>query len=1223
MKSRVNRVLSKVLPVRADEATVALLMFAYSFLAMTAYNILKPITKSKAIDQVGADNLPYILMGSSVLIGVLMHLYGSAARRIPRQHVVPLTQSAIIALLGVFWLLLKTDAVWVTVALYFFGQILGILLISQFWTLANDVYDARQAKRLFGLIGGGACLGGALGNSITKFTIKELGSNNLLLVSAAALAICVAIVVRIGRHRTDGPHAEFEEDLGVGGREALRLLAQSRQLRVLAAVVGLAVMGAAVVDQQLSMAAEAFRVDEESIAELLAEIGTYLSLAGFAVQVALTSRIHRSWGITAALLLLPVGLGASATLILLTGSLVAVGGARVLDGTLRYSLDKTTREVLFLPVPAGLRFRAKPFIDVTMEKFGKACAAMLLLVLIRPWGLGLDWRSLSYASLVMTAVWIAVALVAWREYLRAFRASIGARTIAPGTIRTEVDPTTIETLVEELSHPDESAVLYAIEMLEALDKRHLVTPLLLQHQSARVRARTLRALALSRSPAASRWMPTVARMVQDEDVDVRAAALRALAELEHEDAAVLMRRHLSDGEPRVVVTSAIALANSRRPDDVTAAEAALQQLIADTRESAATGRAEAATALAHITDLQFRPLLVPLLYDRDLVVVQKAIRSARVMGASDGLFVPGLLSLLGHRALKVYARDALVGYGEEAVGVLAYSLRDQREHVWIRRHIPATLAQLGTQRSMDALVAALDDPDGFLRYKAIAAIEKIRRDHPAIACPRPVIESQVVKETSRYYSGLTLQQNLLRHTPDAYDSLLARALQDKLHRTIDRIYRLLGLLYHGDDVAAARYTIEQGESRRRAAAVEYLDNLLGGVVRKRVMPILDDSPLSDKVRYANLVLKSRPRDLEDTLAQLVHEDDPVVAAAAIHFVGQREIWGLTDDLEYVATHRSSEDRVVVEAASWALAAKHPALSGAGTIESLPIVELADRVRVIPLFASLSVDELFRIAQAGEEIRHPAGRDLCHASAPAADVLFLLEGGAATIDGAAAGSQIVPPAVIGFEDVLQGTALRSTVRALEATVCFRIAADDFMTMVSDNVLLAQSLFGLLLANDGPRVPFAPPPPQVLNDRASQGAATSARLLRQDPLLSRASAAQLLALTAVAPEVPLKAGAVLFDVGTPPAVYQIVQGELLLEHAVAGTLLAPAGATIGVADTLAGAASGWRATVTRDGKALRLDRDELFAVLADHVDLMQGLFCGVLALRDTETKLAALS
>jgi AAA family ATP:ADP antiporter len=1213
-----------VISLREDEMTGALLMFAYSFLAMTAYNIVKPVFKSKFIDHLGADNLPYVLMASSMLIGLLMHGYSAVARRLPRRHVVPMTQSALIGILVVFWLLLQTGAIWVTIALYFFGQIFGILLISQFWTLANDIYDARQAKRLFGLIGGGACLGGALGNSITAFTIEELGSNTLLLVSAATLAVCVAIVSRVTRRPNVGQTGEFDDDLGVGGREALRLLAESRQLRVLAAVVMLAVMGAAVVDQQLSMAAEALRVDEESVATLLAQVGAYLSIAGFAVQVGLTSRIHRSWGITAALLLLPVGLGASATLVLLTGALWAVASARVLDGTLRYSLDKTTREVLFLPVPPGLRFRAKPFIDVTMEKFGKAFAAVLILVLIRPWGLGLDWRRLSYASLVMTAIWIAVALIAWREYLRAFRASIGSRAIAPNTIRTEIaDPATIETLVEELSHPDEAAVLYAIEMLEALDKRHLITPLLLQHPSPRVRARTLRALALSRSRVAARWMPTVAAMVQDEDVDVRAAALRALAELEHEDAAVLMRRHLGDAEPRVVVTAAITLANSGRSDDVAAADAALRQLIADTREVAAAGRAEAATALAHIDGRRFRPLLVPLLYDRDLTVVQKAIRSARAMGASDGLFVPGLLSLLGHRALKAHAREALVGYGEDVVGALAHALRDQREHLWIRRHIPATLAELGTQRSMDALVAALDDPDGFLRYKAIAAIEKIRRDRPAIACPRPVLESQVVKETSRYYNGLTLQQNLLRHVPQADESLLAKALQDKLHRAIDRIYRLLGLLYHVDDVAAARYTIEQGESRRRAAAVEYLDNLLGGTVRKRVMPILDDTPLSDKVRYANLVLKSRPRDLDDTLAQLVHEDDPVVAAAAIHFVGQNQLWTLADDLEYIAAHRSADDRVVVEAASWAMAIRQAGSRTAVVTESLPIVELADRVRVIPLFASLSVDELFRIAQAGQEIRHASGRDLSYAGAPAADVLFLLEGGARRVDGDGSGREIVSPAVIGFEEVLQGTALRSTVRALEHTVCFRIAADDFMTMVSDNVLLAQALFSLLLAHDRPRVPFTTKVHRLSADRTTPGAADAARFLRQDPLLSRATAAQLLALTAVAPEVPLKAGAVLFDAGTPPAVYQVVQGELLLEHPGIGSMVAPPGATIGVADTLAGTASGWRATVTRDGQVLRLDRDELFSVLADHVDLMQGLFSGVLALRNTDPEYASLA
>ena len=56
----------------------------------------------------------------------------------------------------------------VAVAFYLFGLIIGILLISQFWTLANDVYDPRQAKRIFGFIGAGASLGGFAGATMTS-----------------------------------------------------------------------------------------------------------------------------------------------------------------------------------------------------------------------------------------------------------------------------------------------------------------------------------------------------------------------------------------------------------------------------------------------------------------------------------------------------------------------------------------------------------------------------------------------------------------------------------------------------------------------------------------------------------------------------------------------------------------------------------------------------------------------------------------------------------------------------------------------------------------------------------------------------------------------------------------------------------------------------------------------------------------------------------------------
>jgi AAA family ATP:ADP antiporter len=1208
VESLAKRVVGRLTNTRSGERTIALLMFAYSFLAMTSHNILKPVTKSKFIDQLGSDNLPYVLMASSVLIGVLMHVYSDASRRVPRQYVIPITQSIFVGLLVLFWGLLRTDAAWVTVALYFLGQVLGVLLISQFWTLANDVYDARQAKRLFGLIGGGACLGGALGASVTAITVQEFGSNNLLLVSAATLAICVGIVLRIGRLPHAGPHLESFDERGVGGREAILLLKQSPHLRILAAVVGFAAIGAAMVDQQLNMAAEATRSDGDAIAALLAQVTVYLSIAGFVVQVALTSRIHRSFGIAVALLLLPIGLGASATFILITGALQAVAGARVLDTTLRYSLDKTTREVLFLPLPADLRFRAKPFVDVTMDRFAKAAAAVLILALIHPRGLGLDWRQLSYASLFVTGAWVAVALKAWREYLRAFRASIVSRDIAPAAIRSEVaDAATVEALVEELSSPDERAVLYAIDLLEALDRRKLVTPLLLQHQSARVRAKALRVMTAAGSSIAARWGPTIERMVQDEDVDVRAAALHALAGLSHEDAAVLLRRHLDDAEPRVAVTAAIALANSGMPADIDSAEIALLRIVSDARDTSASAREEAATALGRIEHPRFRPLLVPLLHDPDVDVVRKAIKSARALGASDGLFVPALLSLLGHRALKAQAREALVGYGEAIVPVLAHALADKLEQLWIRRHVPATLALIGTSGAMDALVAALGEPDGFLRYKAITAIEKLRRESPSISCPRSTLEAAVLRETSRYYNGLTLQNNLLRHALDGADSLLGRALEDKLQRSIDRIYRLIGLLYQVEDVAAARYTIEQGERRRRAAAVEYLDNLLGGAVRRRVMPILDDTPLADKVRYANGVLRSRPRDLEDTLAQLVHDDDPVIAASAIHFAAPRNFPALRGDFEYVIAHRPATDAFVREAAACAV-------RDGGAIDGLPIVALVDRIRRTPVFAALSIDELFRVAEVGQEVRHQAGREILHAGQNADEVFFLLEGVLETTSEREPWRELTAPAVVNVEEVLQGVPLSSTIRAIEHTIGFRVPAAVFLTMVSDNILMAQSLFRLLLGQSPYRLRRAI---SASDSATKSGSLKSARLFRQDPLLAGATATQLLALRAFASEVPLIAGAVVFDVDAPPATFQILEGEVRLESPDQAPLLASAGATFGVADTLAGTPSGWRAVVTEEGRALRLDRDDLFVVMADHVDLMQSLFTEALRLRDQET------
>ena len=278
-----QRVLGRIVDVRREEIVTMLLLFAYSFLAMTAYNIIQPLTRSKLISSLGAVNVPWVIFGSGLLIGVLMLGYTRLVSLLPRRWALPITQTGMaVAMIG-FWVLFQTGGEWVSVAFYIWGLILGILLISQFWTLANGLYDPRQAKRLFGFVGGGVMLGGMTGAGLTAAIIETVGTNTLLLWSAFALLVCAGIVsVILGREReaTASVTAAVDEEKGVSMARAFALLRGSRQIQLIAAVISFGSLGAMLIDQQLNMAAEMFKgAGQEDSDRRLPRAGALLRVA--------------------------------------------------------------------------------------------------------------------------------------------------------------------------------------------------------------------------------------------------------------------------------------------------------------------------------------------------------------------------------------------------------------------------------------------------------------------------------------------------------------------------------------------------------------------------------------------------------------------------------------------------------------------------------------------------------------------------------------------------------------------------------------------------------------------------------------------------------------------------------------------------------------------------------------------------------------------------------
>ena len=377
-----------------------------------------------------------------------------------------------------------------------------------------------------------------------------------------------------------------------------------------------------------------------------------------------------------------------------------------------------------------------------------------------------------------------MALRARRGYLEAFRRSIETHDVKPAELRLAVaDLQTVEMLVEELSSTDPERVLYAMEILESLDKKNLVSPLLLYHDSAEIRVRAVGVLDGAPPQLALRWLPGLRRLLMDPDPEVRMAAVGALANIESVDVAEMVRPLLHEPNARVAMTAAMILSRSTRPDDIAAAEEALQALAGDPRDSAIETRKELASALRHVRDPRFRRLLVALLMDSSTEVAGEALRSVRQMRDADSIFVPSLIALLRHPQLKGRARDLLVECGESVLDALGQFLRETEEDLSVRMGIPGTIARIPSRRSVEILLDALGETEGALRANVIAGLETLRRRNPDFNFRRVPVEALVLKECeslSRYfelYSACCGQDRLAGR-------LLARALREKTERSV-------------------------------------------------------------------------------------------------------------------------------------------------------------------------------------------------------------------------------------------------------------------------------------------------------------------------------------------------------------------------------------------------------------------------------------------------------
>ncbi|MBI3401138.1 MAG: HEAT repeat domain-containing protein [Acidobacteria bacterium] len=863
--------LSRLLQIRQGESARALLLFAYLFLVVTSYVVTKSTRDALFLEHYSAASLPYADIASSLSVGAVMAAYLRLGRRAGLRTLMVGSLAVFSLTSFMFWGLSRSDEpFWMLPVLYVWASVYGVLLPAQVWMLANHVLTTREAKRLYGIIGSGAILGWIVGGMMTKAVAARAGTANLLLMTGGALAICPLLVTFIWREsgaeerRVDRVAGRPRRPLAPGGlRQSFAVVWRSPHLRAIAGVICLSSLVTTVAAWQFRAIAKSVIPETDALAAFFGTFNVYAGLLSLATQLFLTSRFLRRFGLGVALLVVPLALTAGSFAVLLWAS---IGSAVLLKGSdqvLRYSIDRSTVELLYLPVPEDQTRHAKAFIDTVVWRIGDCLGAICVLVGVVL--LGLSAAQISVVTIVLLGGWIAAAATARRQYVNSLRTSLFEHRVDAERLSQVIDRSTSEVLADALNSNNSSDILYALNLLKDREAPHTRIHPLLGHASADVRRETIAVLASAGDGTVVR---EVERLLEaDRDPSVRAEALLYLARMTGADPLTRLERLDDVGGASISSAMAIFLA---RPGPTQNLET-VRLLIdgAHMREGAEgeLARVEAARLLATLAfpSRGFDDQLRALLYDRAPAVARQAIRAAGV--TRNASMIPVIVARLGEPELTAEATIALAACGDAAVPELGRVLHDAHAPAALRLHAPDVLLRIASVAAEHALVEVMLDADPAVRLRVVSALNKLRQTNPDRRLESDLVETVLAAEILGHYRSY---QILSTFDPAGASDEAARVrLRETMGQEVERIFRFMKLLLPGPDLHSAYEGLQSSAPDIRANAVEYLEHALPPRMRELLLPLLD-SEVSVDERIA----------IAERMAGTLHASEQMLAALA-------------------------------------------------------------------------------------------------------------------------------------------------------------------------------------------------------------------------------------------------------------------------------------------------------------------------------------------------------
>ena len=1035
-------------------------LFGYFFLLTSTQHLLKPARNAFFLTTAGSQNLPWAYIAGAVVSVIATTAYGRWIAPLDRrgQTIGSLVFSVLTVV--IFRLLLVEPTAWTAGAFYVWFSVFTLVLVSQFFTLSGDLFDPRQAKRIFGFILTGGAVGGVVGSAVAGLLAEPLGTGNLMWLGSIQLLACAVLaarVFRIGQLRETGKSAGKRSEAGAravaGGFEVIRRIPH---LRMIALMVFAAVLVSTFVDWLFNAAVEQAIPERPAQAEFFGQVFAAYNLLAFLFQLFFVGWMLRVLGVVGALFALPLGMGGGVAWMMLAPGLWAASAAKGADQTLRYSVDQAAREILYLPVPTILKQRAKPFIDVVANRGGDAVVGVMILVLS---GTAiLTGRGPAMIAMGLVIVWLLAVWGVRRTYRQALETLLSVRLVdLEAAVEDSLDSESARQITSTLTRetPAEE-VHYALDVLRVIPHAALHREMreLVGHPDPTIRARALDALVAIADPTD---VELVRPHLEVSHPRERALSLHFLCQVEPRRWLPRLAEWLDSEEPDEVEVAIADLITSGDSTHARAAADRLTRLVRRRGDRDAPLRRACAQALGRLpVDHPLQLQLEPLLADGDLEVVKAALVSSGRVARRE--LVTPILSHLGARETRPLARNALAAYGENGLPLLSAALRDPRLSEDLRRWLPGVFVQLGTRAAYRALLDGLSAL-GVSKHRlyALKALNKMRRRHPSWEVSTSLVRSELSQELEASYGTerqlATLQDALSAGVGGSNGASVGKAYEGALAyqaaATIERTFRLQGLLYSPQTIYFAYAALMAEDAHYSAHALELLETALAREDAARLLPLIDpDLTPSRRAEIGRQWYPLVDRDLEGDLEEVFESGEPWLQAYAVSFAEAEFPKQLAPELERLAT---SGHPMVKPLARHAIEGHR---EGEMTMSS---VERAAALRQVQLFSGLAADDLLQIAAVAEERVFEAG-DYLFYEGEEGDYMYLVLDGQIRIE--VGGQQVGisgPGKSTGEFAILDRRPRSASAVAIDRTRTLAIHSADMGQILADNYSLVEGMF----------------------------------------------------------------------------------------------------------------------------------------------------------------------